>query len=97
MSESSGVEATEALKAIKNDAVRSAVAVMVCDLYDYDMTTFKRDAARITLADWEEDFRPPPEVRNTLLRSLWWIFGVYFGGDYGELVKKCVETKNNAG
>ncbi|MCM1193714.1 MAG: hypothetical protein NC123_15385 [Butyrivibrio sp.] len=84
------IKAHEKLTDIKNKAVRRAITVMVNDLYDYDTQSIKRDAARITLADFGEDVRPEPEERQKLLRVLWWIFGVYFEGNYWELVEECV-------
>ena len=85
-----GSELKDLLKDIRNKAVRAAIAAMVREIYDLDKDAIKRDFARITLADWREDIRPEPEERQKLLRVLWWVFGVYFNGDYGELLKLCI-------
>lgn len=83
-------EANDMLRFIKNDAIRNAIVVMVSDLYDPDLDALKSDAARITFADWKEDVRPEPEERQKLMRVLWWIFSVYFEGDYGRLLSMCM-------
>ena len=82
-------EVQKKFREIKNRAVRVAIATMVDDMYDDNIAKIQTDIARVAVADWGEDVRPEPGERRKLLRILFWIFGVYFDGDYGALIEQC--------
>lgn len=82
----------EKLREIKNNAIRRAIAIMLNDLYDMDTERLSVDIAKVVILDHNEDIRAEPSERIKLLRILWWIVSVYFGGDNELAMRMCSEV-----
>lgn len=82
----------EKLRKIKNNAIRRAIAIMLNDLYDMDTERLSVDIAKVVILDHNEDIRAEPSERIKLLRILWWIVSVYFGGDNELAMRMCREV-----
>lgn len=82
----------EKLRKIKNNAIRRAIAIMLNDLYDMDTERLSVDIAKVVILDHNEDIRAEPSERIKLLRILWWIVSVYFGGDNELAMGMCREV-----
>lgn len=74
---------------IERAAVQRAIALMLNEIYDFDLDSLTVDIAKIQLLNADKVVEV--QDRKKLLRALWWIVSVYFEGD----IKKAVETCNS--
>lgn len=74
---------------IERVAVQRAIALMLNELYDFDLDSLTVDIAKMQLLNADKVVEV--QDRKKLLRALWWIVSVYFEGD----IKKAVETCNS--
>lgn len=84
------------LKDMKEQAVRSSIAVMLNELYSHDLDDLKRDISKVILMK-EEHVEIKPSERIALLRVLWWVVMTYFDGDSSLAVKMCREICHSQG
>lgn len=84
------------LKDMKEQAVRSSIAVMLNELYSHDLDDLKRDISKVILMK-EEHVEIKPSERIALLRVLWWVVMTYFDGDSNLAVKMCREICHSQG
>lgn len=66
-----------------------ALALMLKELYDFDLDALTADIAKIELL--EADKVVDKRDRKKLLRAFWWIISVYYEGN----VKKAIQTCND--
>ena len=64
-------------------------ALMLKELYDFDLDALTADIAKIELL--EADKVVDKRDRKKLLRAFWWIISVYYEGN----VKKAIQTCND--
>ncbi|MCM1217808.1 MAG: hypothetical protein NC548_25230 [Lachnospiraceae bacterium] len=84
-------ELAKKVKAVRSNAIRRAFAVMMGDLYEFDIDSLEADIAKIALLDADNDVRAEASERVKLLRILWWIISIYFEGDISLAVRTCRE------
>lgn len=74
---------------IEKAASQRALALMLKELYDFDLNALTADIAKIELL--EADKVVEKRDRKKLLRAFWWIISVYYEGN----VKKAIQTCND--